>query len=325
MREQVRQDASGRDVQRRPEGGAILQCGHGPGAEVDPPAHPGGGDRVADVSFQVFGSVLLLLQQQLAGGCQRVAAGLGLLDHFPGAGQIAYLLVQLVRVAADPNQPVAECQFVTAFDPGAFGAFFADQETKVHARDRFVARIHQRRVVKVATVGKDAGPRKRAPLKFRTFRSGQQELQGFLDNRADGLAADADLTAFAFPFLPGRGLDLVALLFRVAQQVAATKFFQSVRDLAELAAPIETVVQALGHQSGVGGHRLLDQFEHRHGLGGSHQQAGGVTDALVQNAGHAVLDVRVEGRVLDLVDLVERDERADLQIGQVLVAEQLAQ
>ena len=60
---------------------------------------------------------LFLLQQQLAGGAERLPARLVLLDHRARPLEIPRELIDLVAVAGQPHEPVAKRTLVAASDP----------------------------------------------------------------------------------------------------------------------------------------------------------------------------------------------------------------
>ena len=141
----------------------------------------------------------------------------------------------------------------------------------------------------------------------------------------DLLARDADVPPLALPLLAGGGLDLVALLLGVAEEVPAAEVFERLGDLVHLAAAVDPVVEALRDELRVGRHDVLDELEQSDRLRHLARRPVGVVRALVEDPRHARLYVGVERGVLHLVDLVERHERAHLHVGELPVAEELAE
>jgi hypothetical protein len=212
-----------------------------------------------------------------------------------------------------------------ALDPRALAALLAGDEAKVDGDDGLVARVGEDDVLALA-VAVEALPGEGAALQARAVDAAEQQAQGLLDRLGAGLGRDAEVATLALPLLAGGRLDLVAELLRVRDQVAAAQLLEGLGDRADLAAAVEAVVHALRDQGGGGrGLVVLDLLEQGDDLGDAHLQAGLVVGALGEDAGHARLGLGVEGGVLDLVDLVEGDQRADLLVGELLAAKQLTE
>ena len=200
------------------------------------------------------------------------------------------------------------------------------EETEIDPDGCLVSRAGEGCILDPAAVGELSRPRGmgRAPSRGRSS-DPEQEFERLLEELADLLARDADVPAIAFPLLPGRGLDLVTLLLGVAQEVPAAEIFERSVISVHAAAAVDPVIEALRDQLRIGRHDILDRARGVHGLRRLAGEVGRVVDALVEQPGHAGLDVRVERGVLHLVDLVERHERADLHVGELAVPEEFAQ
>ena len=111
----------------------------------------------------VLTTVLLLLEQELAGRYKRLAARPILLDHGPRAMELARELVD-VAVAAQPDEAVMKRGLRTLLHPGALGALLAGQETEVDPDGRVVARVDETDVLDPSAVGEYAPPREMTAL-----------------------------------------------------------------------------------------------------------------------------------------------------------------
>src|SRR5260370_24956017 len=96
--------------------------------------------------------VVSLLEQELGGRIQRLAARLVLLDHGPRAMELAREVVD-IGVAAQAYEAVMKRGLPTLLHPGALGALLAGQETEVDPDGSVVAWVDEADVVRAAAVG----------------------------------------------------------------------------------------------------------------------------------------------------------------------------
>ena len=153
----------------------------------------------------------------------------------------------------------------------------------------------------------------------------KKQLKPPSDEVADLLAGDGDVAALALPLLRRRGLQLVACLVGVAEQVFSLQRLQGRFNLLLLVALGDVAEETPGDELGGGGHGLLNQLQERDGLGDLDLEAGLIALALVEQALHAALRFDVERRALHLVDLLQGDEAANLLLGEPLAPEQLTE
>src|SRR5205823_89624 len=176
VREQVWQHPGCCGMERYGERGALLLGRDAPAAEVHLSGHPPRCDVVPREPLEVFDTVLLLLEQELAGETQRLAAWLVPGDHGSRAVEFPRTVVHVVAVSAQPDEAVVKRGFAASLHPGALGALLAGQEAEVDPDGSVVAWVDEFDVVYAATVGELPRPGEWPSLKFRAVWSGEQVL-----------------------------------------------------------------------------------------------------------------------------------------------------
>jgi hypothetical protein len=227
------------------------------------------------------------------------------------------------------DEAVAQTGLGAAGDPGGGLALFLVDEAEVEAHGGGAARVLEGGVDQALPVGEDRVPGEGAALEARGVGDVEEALEGVLHHGRLLFEGGArQVAALALPLFAGGGLDLVALLFGEAEQVAAVEGVEIGGDLGEVVAAIDAIVQAFRHEGGAGGlaQVFLDELQQGDGAGGL-EEAGAVVlaGAELLDAGHAVLHVGVEGGVLDLVDVGQGDQGPGVGVGEVLAAEELAE
>ena len=123
-----------------------------PTSEIHAARHPGRVYRRPKLSFEFLAACLFLCDQHAAGNLERLHARLVHADHLLRAGQLAGEVVNLVGVAAGPDEPILKGGFVAATNPGRLTAVVLQQEAVVYHDAGIVAGVHQHDVVGAAAI-----------------------------------------------------------------------------------------------------------------------------------------------------------------------------
>ena len=127
------------------------------------------------------------------GACARARATRGaawyFVDHGARPVELARLLLDLVGVAAHPDEPVVERRLGALPHPGALGALVEDEEAEVDPDGRVVARVGEAASSTRRPSENTPGPGERTgPSSRGRSGDGEQELERLLDELADLLA-----------------------------------------------------------------------------------------------------------------------------------------